>query len=47
MVDEAKIKELENDLAGKIKEANLNNHRVKELERKSEQDDAQIKFLRE
>lgn len=47
MVDEGKIKELEGILAQKIKDANLNNHRIQELERKSEQDDEEIRYLRE
>lgn len=47
MVDQAKIRELQNVLASKIKDANLNNHRLKELERKSEQDDEEIRFLRD
>ena len=47
MVDEGKIKELEGVLAQKIKDANLKNHRLEELERKSEQDDQEIRYLRD
>lgn len=39
MVDQGKIKELENVLGQRIKQANEANKRVKDLERKSEQDD--------
>ena len=39
MAEEGKIKELE--------DANLNNRRIQELERKSEQDDEEIRYLRE
>lgn len=47
MVDEGKIKELENVLGQRLKQANEANKRVKDLERKSEQDDQEIRFLRD
>ena len=47
MVDEGRIKELENVLAQRIKAANEANSKLKEYERKSEKDDEEIRFLRD
>ena len=47
MVDEGKIKELEQILAQKVRQANEQNLKINEYARKSEKDDEEIRFLRD
>lgn len=47
MMDEKKVRELQNILEGKMREANEFGHKIQEYSRKSEQDGEEIRFLRE